>query len=122
MATETAEALPVAMARRLRTQFTSTRGNLPRYNNNNNTTDNNTDNQQPQQEESFTSILHQLVGSSPEVASFFSSLEKYIPFVLILAIKQLFDHSTGNLLKRLLNQLILDTNNICLRKCLPSFS
>merc|ERR1712045_142853 len=33
--------------------------------------------------------------SNPEMVGVFSTFEKYIPFVLILVTKQLFDHSTG---------------------------
>ena len=44
---------------------------------------------------SFSSYFSRMMRTNPEVAGAFSTFEKYIPFVLILFVKQLFDHSTG---------------------------
>ena len=58
------------------------------------------DHQQQQQPEdgstsSWSGFFQQLLSSNPEVAGIVSTLERYIPFILILATKQLFDYSTG---------------------------
>ena len=44
---------------------------------------------------SFSGYFSRLMRSNPEMVGVFSTFEKYIPFVLILVTKQLFDHSTG---------------------------
>ena len=44
---------------------------------------------------SFGGILRQITGSSPEVATSLAALQQYIPFILILIAKALFDHFTG---------------------------
>lgn len=44
---------------------------------------------------SFSGFFSQLLRTNPEVAGALTTFEKYIPFVLILVIKQLYDHSTG---------------------------
>ena len=43
----------------------------------------------------FSGFFSQMVRTNPELAGVLSTCEKYIPFVLILIIKQLYDHSTG---------------------------
>merc|ERR1711962_218415 len=43
----------------------------------------------------FSGFFSQMVRTNPELAGVLSACEKYIPFVLILIIKQLYDHSTG---------------------------
>ena len=65
----------------------------------------NPQNQQQQNEEnegaasSWTGFFRQLMTTNPEVAGVVAAFESYIPFILILAIKQLFDYSTGMLYK-----------------------
>ena len=65
----------------------------------------NPQNQQQQSEEnegaasSWTGFFRQLMTTNPEVAGVVAAFESYIPFILILAIKQLFDYSTGMLYK-----------------------
>ena len=44
---------------------------------------------------SFSGFFSQLLRTNPEVAGVLTTFEKYIPFVLILIVKQLYDHSTG---------------------------
>ena len=44
---------------------------------------------------SFAGFFSQLMRTNPEVAGALGTFEKYIPFLLILVIKQLYDHSTG---------------------------
>ena len=61
---------------------------------------NNSQQQQPSQENegsssSWSGFFRQLMTTNPEVAGVVAAFESYIPFILILAIKQLFDHSTG---------------------------
>jgi len=43
----------------------------------------------------FSGFFRGMVRTNPELAGVLSACEKYIPFVLILIIKQLYDHSTG---------------------------
>lgn len=44
---------------------------------------------------SVSAILGQIFGSSPELVGLMNAMEKYIPFLCIVAIKGLFEHSTG---------------------------
>ena len=46
----------------------------------------------------FSGFFRGMVRTNPELAGVLSACEKYIPFVLILIIKQLYDHSTGTYL------------------------
>ena len=55
-------------------------------------------NPQANDNSSWTNVFQQLMSSSPEVAGVVSTFEKYIPFMLILSVKQLFDFSTGKTL------------------------
>lgn len=58
---------------------------------NNNTTGNGGDSESF----SFSGFFSQLLSTNPELVGALTTFEKYIPFVLILVIKQLYDHSTG---------------------------
>ena len=54
-----------------------------------------------------SSVWNQTVNQNPEISWLLTTLEKYIPFVLIVAIKCLFEHATGmrpnNILKTIVS-------------------
>lgn len=46
-------------------------------------------------EQSFGAIYRQIVGQNPEVRSVVDGFEKYIPFLVLILCKVIFDHGLG---------------------------
>ena len=42
-----------------------------------------------------SSMWNQTINQNPELSGFLKALEKYIPFVVIVTVKCLFEHATG---------------------------